>query len=442
VIGREVGIYKIVKPLAEGGMGDVYLAKHLKLDKKAVVKFIKTEILKHPRGAEAVKRFLNEAKVLSELEHPNIVEILDFGELQPEGAPYIVMKFLEGESLAARLKDKRITIPTALDLAIQVTQGLTKAHELGIVHRDLKPDNLFLVPDPRRPDHDELKILDFGIAKLLPGQMAEAVKTQTGLPMGTPQYMSPEQCEGNTKKNLDHRSDIYSLGVILYEMVCGIPPFVGEAWTPLLMHVNEAPKSPRLHNLEIPKGLEKIVLRALEKDPADRFQTAQEFQLALREASRDFESEVVSDAIAESKPGARIAGRAALAAVVVTAVAVLVLGIFGSRRQRSVAVDGGVDAVGPDSAFAVDISSRRTEPQSDATGFPQRPGSTPSRSPGGQPGEHASARPLPTPRPSAGRKSESATGRQPREKPGKSGETVPPFSVPAKPGRSYERDYD
>jgi formylglycine-generating enzyme required for sulfatase activity/serine/threonine protein kinase len=283
VIGREVGNYRIVKPMAEGGMGVVYLAEHTSIGKKAVVKFILKELL---INSEAIGRFVNEAKALSRIDHPNIVEVLDAGVLQPDGLPYIIMKHLDGHTLADRIRAlKVIPPPLAIDFAVQVTQALIAAHREGIVHRDLKPGNLFLVEDKLRPDHEQIKVLDFGIAKFSQGEEQQLVHTRTGMPMGSPPYMSPEQCEGS--KSLDHRSDIYSLGVILYEMLCGAPPFAAEGWGMLLsMHMKDPPVPPRQRDPGISEKLERIVLRALEKDPAKRYQTAKEFQQALLEVSQ------------------------------------------------------------------------------------------------------------------------------------------------------------
>ncbi len=262
-------------------MGAVYLAEHPGIGRKAAVKVL------HPSLADkqdVVTRFLNEARAANAVRHPGIVEIFDFGTLA-SGATYIIMEFLEGQSLAARFrKTKRFEIDRAVEIACQIAAPLGAAHEKGIVHRDLKPDNLFLVPDPHMHGREALKVLDFGIAKLiLAAPSGGSMKTRTGTIIGTPVYMSPEQCRGT--REVDHRTDIYALGVILYEMVCGEPPFVSEGQGELIhMHIATAPSAPRSHNPAIPEDLEEIILRALAKDPNDRFQTMDDFAGALKGA--------------------------------------------------------------------------------------------------------------------------------------------------------------
>ena len=280
LINETVGNYRILELLGEGGMGAVYLAEHPGIGRKAAVKVL------HPALAqdrEIVNRFFNEARAANAIHHPGIVETFDFGTLA-SGATYIIMEFLAGESLSARLKrDGRLAAANAIELACQTADVLGAAHEQGIVHRDLKPDNMFLVPNPQRPGHEMVKVLDFGIAKLSQDFSGSgSVKTRTGTIMGTPVYMSPEQCRGT--KEVDHRSDIYALGIILYEMLCGAPPFVSEGHGELIhMHIAVEPVPPRAHDPGIPQQLEDVVLRALAKDPAKRFQTMSELQQSLRD---------------------------------------------------------------------------------------------------------------------------------------------------------------
>jgi eukaryotic-like serine/threonine-protein kinase len=281
MINQTVGNYRILKLLGEGGMGAVYLAEHPGIGRKAAVKVL------HPgmaQNEEVVTRFFNEARAANAVKHPGIVEIFDFGTL-PTGATYIIMEFLEGESLAARIRRSgRIRIGDAVEFAYQTAAVLGAAHEKGIVHRDLKPDNLFLIPDTHTPGREMVKVLDFGIAKLNAGAGGSgSVKTRTGTVMGTPLYMSPEQCRGN--KEVDHRTDIYALGIILYEMLCGDPPFVSEGHGELIhMHIGTPPAPPRTHNPGIPQDLERVVLKALAKDPGQRFATMGDVQQALRGA--------------------------------------------------------------------------------------------------------------------------------------------------------------
>jgi serine/threonine-protein kinase len=278
VIGQTVGNYRITQLLGEGGMGAVYLAEHPGIGRKAAVKVLHPELTRH---TDMAARFFNEARAANAIHHPGIVEVFDFGTL-PTGVSYIVMELLQGESLAGRLrKGGPLQMAAALEYATQAAAALGAAHKEGIVHRDLKPDNLYLVPDPRNPGREMIKVLDFGIAKLAGDPDAPgSVKTRTGTIMGTPVYMSPEQCRGT--KEVDHRTDIYALGVILYEMLCGAPPFVSEGHGELIhLHISAPPPPPRSKNPAIPERLEAVVLRALVKDPAHRFQTMAELARAL-----------------------------------------------------------------------------------------------------------------------------------------------------------------
>jgi len=190
-----------------------------------------------------------------------------------------VMELLEGETLAERLRRVgRVEVPAAVAIAVQVADALAAAHAAGVVHRDLKPDNLFLV---RRGGHEQVKVLDFGVAKLIdPVGDAASVKTRTGVVIGTPLYMSPELCAGN--RAVDHRTDVYALGIILYEMLCGEPPFTSTGFGELAhMHLAVPPRSLRGRSARVPEGLERVVLTALAKQPADRFTTMAELRDAL-----------------------------------------------------------------------------------------------------------------------------------------------------------------
>jgi eukaryotic-like serine/threonine-protein kinase len=274
-------------------MGAVYLAEHPGIGRKAAVKVLHAQLTQH---AEIANRFFNEAKAANAIRHPGIIEVIDFGTL-PEGASYIVMEFLEGESLASRIKrSPRIPLAIAIDYAAQAASALGAAHAKGIVHRDLKPDNLFVVPDARRPGEQLIKVLDFGIAKLGSGITDPgAVRTRTGVVMGTPIYMSPEQCRGT--KEVDHRTDVYALGIILYEMLCGAPPFMSEGQGELIhLHISAPPPPLRSRTPDIPAHLEAVVLRALAKDPVRRFQSMAEIEQALKGAPLRTMSQISGDA--------------------------------------------------------------------------------------------------------------------------------------------------
>ena len=283
VIGHKVNNYEIKRLLGEGGMGAVYLAEHPILNRKAAVKVLKPEFA---ANTELVQRFLNEARAANAIHHPNIIDIIDVG-LLPEGVPYMMMEFLEGESLAARLRRvQRLSVSQAVACARQTASAVAAAHAVGIVHRDLKPDNLFVVPDPLNPGQERIKVLDFGIAKLRPEFAPGTPRTSAGALLGTPAYMSPEQCMGKTTE-IDQRSDVYALGIILYEMLCGQPPFLGENFGELfLQHITMAPKPPHLLCPEIPAPLDAVVLKALEKDAGERIQTMDDFIALLTGESK------------------------------------------------------------------------------------------------------------------------------------------------------------
>jgi serine/threonine-protein kinase len=266
VIGTNVGNYRIERLIGEGGMGKVYEAIHPSIGRSAAVKILPAKEASDP---QVISRFLTEARASNAIRHPNIVDIYDCGVL-PGGTPYIVMEYLAGETLGQVLAKGRVPLDVALDWACQVAEALSAAHAHDVVHRDLKPDNLFLIDDPRRLDCKQVKVLDFGIAKLQSHALGQVYKTRTGSLLGTPLYMSPEQCLG--VKDIDARTDVYSFGVILYEMVCGRKPFDGDAvFTIINMHINEKPVAPRELEISLPQTLESIILRALAKSPSERY---------------------------------------------------------------------------------------------------------------------------------------------------------------------------
>src|SRR5436190_14378062 len=251
-------------------MGVVYLAEHPGIGRRAAVKVLRPGLTDN---AELTRRFFNEARAANAIRHPGIVEVFDCGTL-PTGTSYIVMELLEGESLSARLQRVgRFNVVDARRIAAQTASALAAAHAAGIVHRDLKPDNLLLVPDDRDASAEVVKVLDFGIAKLgMDASRTSSVRTRTGSVMGTPTYMSPEQCRGT--REIDHRADIYALGVILYEMVCGRPPFVSEGFGEMVhLHISAAPPPPRTIEPTIPEDLERLILACLAKEPDERIQT-------------------------------------------------------------------------------------------------------------------------------------------------------------------------
>lgn len=277
---RFQGKYEILRLLGVGGMGRVYQARHCELDTLVAIKIMVGSLSSDP---EAVERFKREAKAMARVQHPNAVRVLDSGVEQ--GDCYLIMEFLEGETLRERLTRWRNQgTPPALETIVryaeQVFAVLEFMHRQNITHRDLKPDNIFLART--ETDGAEIvKVLDFGIAKI---QTATVVgMTTEGTMMGTPRYMSPEQCRGAA---IDGRADIYSMGVVLYEMLAGCPPFDGDtAIAVALKHVNEPPPPLRQRNPNIPESVAAVIHRALEKSPSQRFRTAQEFSHALLKAA-------------------------------------------------------------------------------------------------------------------------------------------------------------
>ncbi len=246
-------------------MGQVYLAVHPDIGRRAAVKVLPAGDATDP---EIASRFLTEARAANAIRHPNIVDIYDLGVL-PNGAPYIVMEYLEGETLTQALRRGPLELEDAVDWSCQVAEALSAAHAGDVVHRDLKPDNLFLIPDAHRLGKRQVKVLDFGIAKLQRRQLEQLHKTRTGSLLGTPLYMSPEQCM--SQKDIDARTDVYSLGVILYEMVTGRRPFDGEGvYAVISMHINEPPPPPSTLRPGLPAMLEAVILKALAKAPGDR----------------------------------------------------------------------------------------------------------------------------------------------------------------------------
>lgn len=264
MIGKTLGSYKVVSKLGEGGMGVVYVAEHPLLKKKAVAKLLRPEL---SQNDQVIERFFNEARAAALIRHPGIVDVFDFG-YDKDGSAFILMEFLDGENLACRLRRGRQSADFTVYVGKRIASAVGAAHEQGIIHRDLKPDNVFLVPDREAPHRSVVKVLDFGIAKLA-GDVAGSVKTRTGAAMGTPAYMAPEQFKN--ARQLDHRADVYSVGCILFEMVCGRPPFVVESLGEMVSsHLFEPPPAPRSIERSIPESLEAVILRSLEKRPDAR----------------------------------------------------------------------------------------------------------------------------------------------------------------------------
>src|SRR5215470_14922080 len=273
-----LGQYEIRSPLGAGGMGEVYRAHDTRLDRDVAIKVL-PEYLTSDR--ERLRRFEQEARSTAALNHPNILVVYQMAT--DNGISYLVEELLEGETLRERLRRGPIPLRKAIEYAVQIAHGLAAAHDRGIVHRDLKPENLFLTKDGR------MKILDFGLARLSPIKDASGLEatqplgTEPGMVMGTAGYMSPEQVRG---KPADHRSDIFALGTILYEMVTGKQTFrkptSAETMTAIL---NEDPPSISQMTPTAPPGLQRVVHRCLEKSPEQRFQSSSDLAFALEALS-------------------------------------------------------------------------------------------------------------------------------------------------------------
>lgn len=274
-VGQMIGgVYRVIDELGVGGMGVVYRVEHINLQKEFALKVLGQIAQDHP---DAVERFRQEAVSASHIEHDNIVDIITLDQT-PEGNLFIVMELLKGESLSDAIrKSAPMELERALSITYQICQALHAAHEAGIIHRDLKPENVHLVP---KGDAEFAKILDFGISKIHDAENNRVRITKTGHVLGTPLYMSPEQAKGES--SLDRRVDIYSLGVILYEMLQGAPPFEGENYFQLIWkHTNE--EAPPLEG-DFSDALKDAVAKALSKDPRDRFETMLEFEQAIEQA--------------------------------------------------------------------------------------------------------------------------------------------------------------
>ena len=268
--------YELLRLIGHGGMGAVFEARHLLIGSSSAVKILHAAVA---RSEKVIRRFRKEARIAGALGHANVVKVTDMGGLDSD-RPYIVMEFLEGRSLREHLDAMGpLPISEAIDIVSQLLRGLGAVHGAGVIHRDLKPDNIFLV-ESDGSSQAVAKILDFGISKILGPDIDQATLTRTGAVVGTPYYMSPEQAMG--KKELDHRTDIYSTGAILYQMLAGRRPFLADNYNALIAAIlMQAPTPLRSLRQDIPDGLEEIVLKALSRNPEDRFDTALDLLAAL-----------------------------------------------------------------------------------------------------------------------------------------------------------------
>lgn len=320
MVGRSIAHYRIVKKLGEGGMGEVYLAEDTRLNRKVALKFLP---LQYTGDDDIMTRFKREAQAAAALNHPNIVTIHEVSEY--EGRPYISMEYVEGPSLKELIAEKELSIDRVLDLASQMAAGLAAAHQAGVLHRDIKPQNVLI------DAQDRVRILDFGLAKL----KTDSMITDTGSTFGTVAYMSPEQAQ---KLDMDGRSDIFSLGIVLYEMITGRLPFRGDHHAAIMYSiVNENPEPLARYKADVPDALERIVEKALRKDRDTRYQSAADLLADLKELQRDTTSARLSTiSVRRARMMAPSAGL--IAALVAAAALVIVASMFVLDRFRS---DGG-----------------------------------------------------------------------------------------------------
>ncbi|UCE18627.1 MAG: serine/threonine protein kinase, partial [Gemmatimonadota bacterium] len=284
MIGETISHYKILEKIGEGGMGVVYLVEDTKLKRTVALKFLPPELT---RDSEAKERFIHEARAAAALSHSNICTIHEIDE--SEGQSFIAMEHMEGGSLKDKISEGPLKLDEAMDIAIQVAQGLDKAHQKGIVHRDIKPANIFVTED------GVVKILDFGLAKL----RGQKKLTKEGTTVGTVAYMSPEQTRGD---EVDHRTDIWSLGIVLYEMVTGQLPFKGDYDQAVVYSIlNEETEPMTGLRTGVPMELERIAKKTMKKNPDERYQNISDMLVDLKAVIKDVEPSKTGKHISEAK---------------------------------------------------------------------------------------------------------------------------------------------
>ena len=327
------GKYRVTRVIAEGGMGIVVAARHLKLDQQVALKFMLPELL---RSSEATGRFLREARAAVMLRSEHVARILDIAEL-PTGLPYIVMELLEGSDLGAVIyASAPLSVDDAIDYVLQACEAIAEAHGLGIVHRDLKPENLFVTR--RRDGAAWIKVLDFGISKVIAGLESRqgGARVTTRESMGSPTYMSPEQMR--CTRDVDGRADIWSLGIILYELLTGRQPFTGKSIAEVCLKVTQEPLPP-LGRPDLPEGLAAVVEKCLAKDPEARYLTVADLVRALAPFAPPRSSASVTEVLRGTEARPDDASDTAWPAMVRTPVRTTVGG-GAARHRRIVGIAG------------------------------------------------------------------------------------------------------
>ncbi len=353
--GSQLGQYRIQKMIGRGGMGEIYLAQDTRLGRRVALKLLPADLT---GDEQRLKRFQQEAYAASALSHPNILTVYDIGE--QDNAHFIAAEYIEGETLRQLMKRGQVTLERTLEIAMQIAAALSAAHATGIIHRDIKPENIMVRPD------GYVKVLDFGLAKLAEPSALQtgasglpALKTDSGMVMGTLSYMSPEQARGKT---LDARTDIFSLGIVLYEMVAGCVPFAGESGADVLVAILEKEPPPLAERVpEVPAELQGLISKALQRDPGERYQSMEslladlkalkeEFQVQAKlersgsTASREPRLTNLSDTRAHSSAEYLIGEikshkKVALAALVLLVIAAIGLGYYLSAKPSEAALD-------------------------------------------------------------------------------------------------------